>query len=178
MKKPAGIDIKNEAIRGALQAIAASNNGYLNPSNVVDAARDPSHVLHDEFDWDDESAAESYRIAQAGALIRRVKFTVVRQESATKEIHIATTRAFQSRPSARNQSGGYEAVSEIMSDQDKREELINQVLRELGAYRKRYADLIALSGIWSAIDDALDLHANGAPTRQDTAGQASLGRAS
>lgn len=175
--KPANIDLRAEEIRAALSAIAEANGGYLNPAHVVEAARDPSHVLHSEFSWDDEEAADRYRIAQAGALIRRVKFTVIRQSTETKEVRMVTTRAFQSRKSARGSSGGYESVAEIMSDEDKRAELLAQVLSELNAYRKRYAELAALSDVWAAIDDALDLHRS-APSRQVEAGQARRGAAS
>jgi len=175
--KPATIDIRAEEIRAALGAIAEANGGYLNPAHVVETARDPSHILHNEFSWDDEDAADKYRIAQASALIRRVKFTVIRQSTETKEVRMVTTRAFQSRKSARGADGGYEGVAEIMSDTDKREELLAQVLRELNAYRKRYAELAALSDVWAAIDEAFDLHGS-APSRQGEAGQVSLGRAS
>jgi len=175
--KPANIDIRAESIRASLAAIAEANGGYLNPAHVVEAARDSSHVLHAEFDWNDEYAAEKYRIAQAGALIRRVKFTVVRPPEDKKEIRIETVRIYQSRKSARGSNGGYESVVEIMSDAEKRDELLNQVLFELNSYRKRYAELAALSEVWAAIDEAIDLHGS-APSRQGEAGQASLGRAS
>lgn len=156
MKKPALIDMRSEQIRAALGVIAEANNGLLNPSHVVDAARDPSSILHEEFDWDDTSAADAYRLMQAGALIRRVKFTVVKENVQNKSVQITTTRAFQSRPSTRHADGGYESVEKIMADPQKRDELIDQVLRELSAYRRRYADLVALSEVWDAIDDALD----------------------
>ena len=156
MKKPSDIDLRAEQIRAALAAIAAANNDVLNPAHVVDAARDPLSVLHDEFVWDDEDAADAYRLAQAGALIRRVKFTLIRQSSQTKEIEVRTTRAYQSRPSQRSAEGGYEPVDQILADPGKRGELLDQVLRELAAYRKRYADLIALSEVWAAIDSAID----------------------
>lgn len=172
MQKIKSMDLRNEAIRAELAAIAAANDGYLDPVHVVDAARNPLSKLHDEFCWDDEDAAEHYRIAQAGALIRRVKFTIMKQDASSKLVSVSVTRAYQSRPSSRKSGDarGYETVDQIMSDPEKREELINQVIKELNAYRKRYADLIALSEIWRAIDDAVELHAD-TPTRQDTAGQ-------
>lgn len=180
-KKPpklSSADLRAEQIRAALAAVAAGNNGLLNPLHVVEHARDPSSVLHDEFEWDDDAAAESYRLAQAGALIRRVKFTLVRQEAGSRGISIRTTRAFQSRPSMRHDKGGYESVEQIMSDPEKRGELIDQVLHELSAYRKRYADLVALSEIWTAIDEAIDALGASAPARPGTAAQAGHGVAS
>lgn len=173
-QKPASADLRAEAIRAALAAIAEANHGYLNPAHVVDAARDPSSPLHDEFEWSDESAADAYRLAQAGALIRRVKFTVVRTVAETRQVAISTARAYQSRQSARrDESGGYESVADIMQDSNKREELLQQVLRELQAYRKRYAEIAALADVWHAIDDAIDILT--APPRQAEAGQAGLG---
>lgn len=173
--KPCSIDMKNEAIRAALSAIAEANGGYLNPAHVVDAARDASSVLHDEFAWDDEEAAEFYRLAQAGALIRRVKFQIVKQDPKTKAISIMTTRAYQSRPSTRG-NGGYESIEAIMADDEKREELLQQVLRELSAYRKRYAELSALTSVWNAIDSATDDLLD-APSTQAKAGQVRRGKA-
>lgn len=156
MNKPASVDLRAEAIRAALSAIAEANDGYLNPASVVEAARDPASVLHPEFEWDDAEAGHAYRVAQAGALIRRVKFTVVRANKETKQVQMHTTRAYQSRPSARNGKQGYEPVTEIMKDPTKRDELCAQVIKELAAYRKRYADIIALSEVWEAIDKAMD----------------------
>lgn len=169
--KPNQQDLRAEEIRAALAAIANENGGYLSPAAVVEAAKEPGSVLHAEFEWDDAAAAESYRLAQAGALIRRVKFTLVREDKATKEIEMRTTRAYQSRPSARTAEKGYEPVADIMRDESKRDELIAQVLKELLAYRKRYADLVALSAIWNAIDDAIE---ESAPS-QGKAGQAGHG---
>lgn len=175
MKKPSTLDMRAETIRAALAAIAERNGGYLNPAHVVDAAADPGHVLHDEFEWDDAEAASSYRLAQAGALIRRVKFTIVKPAGENKEIQLVTTRQYQSRVSQRNAEGGYESVPQIMADETKREELLQQVLRELMAYRKRYAELLALKDVWGAIDEAMDVLGASAPAGQGKAGQAGHG---
>jgi len=177
MQKITTTDLKAESIRPALAVIAERNNGYLDPTLVVQDARDEASVLHAEFEWDDDTAAEQYRLAQAGALIRRVKFTVVKQDVESKNVNITTTRAYQSRPSKRKgDEKGYESVQDIMRDPEKRDELIHQVLRELNAYRKRYADLIALSHVWGAIDDAI-AEIGEAPTGQGKAGQAPEARA-
>lgn len=152
--KPTSIDVRAEAIRSALIAISERNSGVLSAAHVVDAARDPSSPLHDEFEWDDDVAAEAYRLAQAGALVRRVKLHIVRSVDVGKKVQITTTRAFQSRPSQRNRAGGYESIQDILNDEDKRAEMLAQVLRELAAYRKRYDQLVELNDVWRAIDDA------------------------
>lgn len=154
--KPKDRDLRTEEIRSALLAIGAAHDGILPPQAIVDAARNSRHVLHDEFLWDDEEAGEAYRLAQAGALVRRVKIEVIKQEENSRHVKVTTTRGFQSRPSQRSQKGGYEAVQDIMRDPGKREELLAQVIKELGAYRKRYAQLSALADVWAAVDSLID----------------------
>src|SRR5690348_5499317 len=46
--------------------------GELTPDVVVEAARNPRNVLHKHFEWDDQKAAEAFRLDQARCLIRSV----------------------------------------------------------------------------------------------------------
>lgn len=164
---PASADLKTEAMRAALLAIAARHDNLLNPRAIVDDARNPLSPLHDQFEWDDERAGDAYRLAQAGALVRRIRLTIIRSDDgASRPITIKTTRAFQSRPSQRSSGGGYEEITSIMSDADKRAELLAQVVRELSAYRKRYAELNELSAVWQALDDATDAAAPAPKTKR------------
>ena len=154
--KPRSTDFKTESMQAALMALYEANNNQLPPRSVVDAARDPSSPLHDEFEWDDDAAAEAYRLAQAGALVRRVLATIIKRDPKTKRLTATVTRQYQSRPSQRHRDGGYETLQDILSDEDKRAELIGRVLREMRSYRKRYEELVELQSIWSAIDDATE----------------------
>jgi hypothetical protein len=149
-------DLHKEALRAAMLALAQGANRAVNPHDVVAHARDPASPFHKHFEWDDDVAADSYRLAQAGALIRYVKFDVVTRDPVTKAVKLTTTRAYQSRPSQRNRAGGYEHLEDLMADDDKRAELLHQVLKELSSYRKRYAALQELAEVWQAIDDSLD----------------------
>lgn len=150
----------SEAIRSSLIDIAKRHDGRLDPEVVVQEAANPDSPLHSRFEWDDTEAARRYRNVQAGVLIRLIKITVVRQEPETKEVTLTTTREFQSLPSNRakkgdsdeDTEGSYERVSDIMSDPEKRGEMLATALRELAAYRKRYADLIELAGVWRELD--------------------------
>jgi hypothetical protein len=73
-------------------------------------------------------------------------------------VKITTTRQFQSRPSQRTATGGYESIEQILEDPDKRVELLLQVMKEIMAYRRRYAELSELDGVWQAVDEvAADL---------------------
>jgi hypothetical protein len=146
----------------ALEVLAARVEGQITTRLVVDEARNPDNPLHDRFEWDDEVCGESYRLMQAGQLLRQWKGSIVKQDPVTKAVDIKTTRRVQSTGTQRKEAGGgYETVERIMADPEKRADMIRTVLRELGAYRKRYADIAALSDIWAAIDEAIELHGGG-----------------
>jgi hypothetical protein len=126
------VDYSSEEVRAALAEIAEQHHGVLNGRDIVEAARESEHVLHRFFEWDDPTASEAYRLVQASALIRRVRLSIVRSAEGTRELSILTTRQFQSRPSMRSKLGGYEPIEDLLSDEDKRTELLGQVLRESG----------------------------------------------
>jgi hypothetical protein len=152
----ATIDIKNAELMAELQKIADAHDGALAPRNVVEAARDPDHPLHSRFEWDDSAAAEKYRLAQAEGLIRKVKLHIIRAAARGGPVHLTITPAYASRPSQRHSEGGYEPITDIMADPDKRAELVRSVARELGAIRRKYAQLVELAEVWYAVDTALD----------------------
>jgi hypothetical protein len=54
----------------------AEDNGYINPTRVIEDARNPNSPLHTEFDWDDVTAAHQHRLETARGLIRFVKLSV------------------------------------------------------------------------------------------------------
>ena len=151
--------MKDDLIKEALVSIAEANNGYLKPEDVVKAAQSPDSPMHDRFQWDDTEAARHYRNIQAGVLIRMIKITVMRNSTKTKQLEVITTRAFGSLPSDRDtkngdtdSAGSYQPVESIMAEPEKRDELLRTVLKELEAYRKRYAAIAELAEVWAALD--------------------------
>jgi len=151
---------KEEDILAArFEALMARHGGYVGPKDIVDEARDPSSPFHKYFDWDDAEAAEQWRLAQAASLIRRWKGSFMRIDQEAKQIKIETVRRVQSPQGQRSKGGSsYQTIEEIMADPAKRADMVLTVLKELQAYRKRYAQLTALAEIWDAIDAAIDLH--------------------
>lgn len=143
----------------AFEALIARHGGRIGPHTLLEEARDPSSPFHDYFTWDDDEAAEQYRLIQAGQLIRRWKGSVIRIDSEQKVVKVESVRRVQSPISQRTKGGdSYETVEQIMADPTKREDMVRTVLKELSAYRKRYAQLLALADIWRAIDEAIELH--------------------
>lgn len=125
--------------------------GKLQARSVLDRAKDPNHVLHPAFEWDDTEAAEAYRLQQAGQLIRSVVVTYDDDEVDSEPI---TVRAFVN---IRDDYGThYDRIDVVLNDDDKREQLLQQALRDARIYIKKYQDLRELSSEFDAVMDAMD----------------------
>jgi len=149
-----------EMVRAELLALSDRHEGRLEPESVVDAARDPASVLHGMFTWDDTDAARRYRLLQAATLIRRVKITILRHDPETRQVKIEHARALESPASERDRKGepskggSYIRTAKIARDPQMRASMVDTVLAELNAIRKRYARLSELETVWAAIDEA------------------------
>jgi hypothetical protein len=76
------------AYRGAPQPVISEivrlrdeNGGEVTERMLVDAASDPASPLHDRFTWDNDLAADGFRIVQARLLINSVKIHIVEGET-------------------------------------------------------------------------------------------------
>lgn len=129
-----------------LERIRTKHNGRLEPDWVVHAAKSDKNPLHGLFEWDDTVAGQAYRAVQARQIIRSIAVVI---EEAPKPTPV---RAFVSVVRDRDQS--YTSVSHAMSDPDLRKQVLRTALRELEAWRNRYAELVELATVFAAIDEA------------------------
>jgi hypothetical protein len=65
----------------------ADADGYIEPQTVIDEARKPRSLLHDDFDWDVDSAAHAHWIDTARRLIRFVKLEIVVQSRTISSVY-------------------------------------------------------------------------------------------
>ena len=107
--------------------------GDLNSEIVVEEATDDAHPLHDQFDWDNESAGHKYRLEQAAKMLRSVRIT--RQESSTTPTDL---RAFVAVRGADTHRASYVPTEEALADDFTRELVLRQMRREWETLRKRY----------------------------------------
>lgn len=144
--KPAKAD---KAIARELKAIE-KRDGTLRPEAVVAYARNPKTALHSRFEWDDSAAAEAYRLEQARRVIR-LRIEIVGE---SKE----PVRYWASLQSDRRDGNGYRAIVTIMSDDDRRRELLAMALAEARMFQKKYRQLRELADVFAAIDAAAADH--------------------
>lgn len=112
----------------------------LTAKTLLDASRSEDAPLHNEFEWDDAKAAESYRETQASYIIRSL--CVAAQDEISEPVRAVFSV----------NGGGYESVTVIMQDVDKRSALLDMALKELRSFERKYKILEELSEVFSAID--------------------------
>ena len=54
-----------------------SKNGLLNPISILNEARNENSILHPLFEWDNNKAAEQYRLQQARNIINNIEIIIV-----------------------------------------------------------------------------------------------------
>lgn len=138
--------IKPEIAAHELEKIR-KKRGVLKPEDVVSEARRKNHPLHDYFVWDDDEAANQYRIWQARHLISVL--VVVRADDDSDEP--LTVRAYAH---IREEEGGnqYVHIVQGMSDVGMRERILAEALKELAGFRRKYADLKEFAALFAEMD--------------------------
>lgn len=132
-----------------LELIRNKNGGILRPEDVVKFAKSPKTALHKRFTWDDGKAAHEYRLWQARELIR-VSVNILPQSN-------KPFRAYVSLASDRKTpGGGYRLLADVMSDEELRSKLLEQAIKDMRGFQKKYKDLKELALVFSVMDEAID----------------------
>ena len=119
----------------------------LTAENVVNVSRDTLAPLHDEFEWDNDIAAESWRKRQAQNMIGNLSIVLAE----TEEENATPIRAFFA-----TELHHYENIEAIISNGDKRDHLLDRALRELKAFKNKYRMLTELAAVFGAIDQVTE----------------------
>lgn len=135
--------MKADPVLDELRKIAKRRRGLLRPRHVIDAASDPDSPLHGRFTWDDEKAADEYRLWQARELLKQ--YWVV-EEVSHKPIHL-----FLSLDSDRQARKGYRFSDAVLSDPDQRREWLMMALTDFQSLQHSYGALSELTPIFAAI---------------------------
>ena len=124
-----------------------NNTVGLSADTLLEASRPEDAPLHNEFEWDDEIAADQFRHIQAGNIIRNLEVVIEEQEP---------TRAFVTIERQVAHSSSYEPTAVILSDKDKRKQLLKEALIELSWFKRKYKGLKELAAVFEAIDKVGD----------------------
>ena len=123
--------------------------GVLKPKDVVEESKDDSSVLHSIFQWDNNKAADSWRIQQAADLIRNVIVTVD-----SKEVK-CNVRAFVSVSESPFSVASYVPIDEALRNEYTRKQLLEDAKRDMASFSAKYRTLDELGGIIDQMDNFL-----------------------
>lgn len=129
-----------------------SGKDFIEPEELLEASRDENAPLHCCFEWDNNIAAEKYRIRQARELIQNVTVTIMK-ENLTPEGKIY--RAFVN-VADYNDKGKYVPVNVAMEVKDYRKQILENALFELQNFKRKYQDYVELSKVISVIDEVVE----------------------
>jgi hypothetical protein len=115
--------------------------GRVSRQQVVAAARDPTSHLHSKMTWDNDAAAEAFRLVEAGRLIRLVPIErITHRREFRLSIEFKRTPAFVKDPeSSPGSGGGYRSTPHLAADADenlKREIIVAEFARTASALRR------------------------------------------
>jgi hypothetical protein len=142
-----GAHLTGDAQKVGERLAALEASGRLTAKAVVQEARSDDSPLHPLFEWDDAKAADKYRIAHAGHVIRCVTVVLDQQQSEEPK----TIRAFVPITQG-DESRQYVDTVRALSDTEMRRQVLAQAHAELGAVARKYRELKELADVVNAID--------------------------
>lgn len=142
------MSLSNEQKRQILDDIQR-RRGALRPRDVVEEARDPSHPLHDHFEWDDARAGQMYREQQARELLQTV-YVRLRQG----EVQL-TVPNYVRDPRAPATEQGYVSVVKIRTERELAADAIRAEFERARSAMRRARDLAKALGMTEDVDGLL-----------------------
>lgn len=128
-----------------LEVLANENN--LTPEAVLDIARDESSSLHNLFEWNDEIAAEKYRLSQARQIIQQIVVVNNHPNAEAREIRAFVTES--------KNNGHYQLITTVIEDPITYEVLLRRAKLELQVFKDKYQSIIEFKELFSEIDKVL-----------------------
>ena len=127
----------------------------LTPRNVVKQARDTDNPLHSFFEWNNNRAAEKYRLCQARMLVNRVEVVIEGEEIPAYENCTVKIEGSEEEETERE----YFSAPEIMESEELREQIITKAVGRLKYWQKMYGHYDVFKPVNIAINEVLE--ANG-----------------
>ena len=157
-----GLSVSAQAAGEVLERIE-SEHGAVSKKAFLEASRPADSPTHELFEWDDEKAAEKYRLKQSGRYIRDLKVTVVTLEPQGKSVNVKIAPekwapetwegpAFMNAGESRLSDVNYSNVYDALRDNKKRENLLKNAKKELSIFRRKYDKISELSGVFKEVD--------------------------
>lgn len=137
---------QQDAIRARLAELETKGGGVLTPDMVIADARHDGSPLHAHFEWDDNKAAQAWRLEQARTLIRSVMLVV------TTETSTLSVVAYVRHPDMASDEQGYTSTARIRTDKDRAHEVLTDEFSRAAAALRRARELAIVFGLQKDVD--------------------------
>lgn len=104
--------------------------GKLTAKILVDEAKKKDNPLHNFFEWDNGKAGVSWRLQQARVLINLITYDLITSKGKKKIYRYELIKT--------NGNSEYLEVDEILTNKKFKEQIIQQALKELEYWKKKY----------------------------------------
>lgn len=136
-----------------LEKIAEKRKGKVKPEDVVREARNRRSPLHNYFNWDNNDAAEKFRLWQARNLINHITVVVKydHKEREQKAFFSVNETPYGDERNLKNRI--YITIERVLSEPNLREQVINKALDEVEYWEDKYKEYKELGEIFDAIKE-------------------------
>lgn len=111
-----------------------------------------SEVLHNDFEWRDEVAAEKYRQGQARHMIGAIRVTSEDTQEPVRA-YVNVTVVAPDEPPVRS----YMPMKEVLEHPDLHSQMMADAFRDAQSFKQKYNTLERLKPVMDAIDKAFDV---------------------
>jgi len=158
-KAEAGIeeDSRKKIIDRTLDQIY-QRRGTITPALLLEEARNPRSEVHGFFEWDDRVAADKHRLRQATDMILASKFVAVLQSA--RNSRTPSADAIAAAPTVRRflpalRGEGFRLRTEVLSDADRRKEIVKRKKAVLRSWCREVVDIDELQTLRKLILDEI-----------------------
>jgi hypothetical protein len=140
-----GSRIKADAQKsGELFERLSNTEEGLTARTLLDANRPKNAPLHNEYEWNDETAADNWRLHQSRHFINSIAIIATTSEDVetpVRAFHITTSES------------KYEPITAIIKEPDKYAALLKSAKAELMSFKNKYNTLRELTPVLKAIEE-------------------------
>jgi hypothetical protein len=133
------------------------NGGNIDLDRLVEHSKPKDAPLHNAFDWNDKEIGHKWRRQQARYIVRNIEVVDDKLPTPYRAYESVTVDTIE--PESKQQSNPrhvYRSTAEIMRSESGRAQLLQNAIRDIYAFKKKYAMLSELSILIQTMDGTLD----------------------
>lgn len=135
-------------------------HGEVKASRLVREAKAKRHPMHDDFNWDDASAAHEHRLSQARRIIRVTKVRIETGEE-KRLIHVPSVSYDEPTAADTEREGSYKPIQVVVQCETSYEAALRELMTLMRSVEKSIRELKAAHGeetdLMPTLQDAMSL---------------------